>query len=571
MTRLGWVGRLARYPVHFHHAGSVMGSYVRNTSIHDCYNRALTIHDTHDVDVIGNISCETIGHAFYLEDGVETGNRLVGNLGLLTRIPEPGMEVVPETDIFPSTFYITNNDNIVTGNVAAGSEADGFWYHVPPEDWGDLFALEYAVAPTFSGNTAHSNARHGFYQDDRVFLEDGLFLDFTAYRNNHYGVWARTYGTATWRNMHLADNGGGIYPATEGIIHTDTIQGTIVIDAGVFVGESSNTGTPDTPAEVAFGRSLPTWWGLGPDPTHELSGVNLYDGLVLTIDTSFDGYQGAWIDGTWRPAGAITAVSYESPWCVDPRNAVMGCTFTDANPVYFRPATAGANGIANTMLLDWDGCVTGVAGSTIVADNDFLDPLGGAAYVPAFNAHVIPPEHTYAQLVLFNGDFVNPLPPWAPSQIGIRLGFNGSGGPVNQAAGLFDNAESLYNAFPSNLLVGGEYEVLLPWGTALDMYIVSLRFNAPGSSAIIQLPSPAPPEGVYLYEYSLYAPLLGDTPTPASVATELDDLRTNDAVNAWYDAVGGWLYLKPTLPESPFHLGGVSVFDGGFEFFLVMP
>ena len=149
--------------------------------------------------------------------------------------------------------------------------------------------------------------------------------------------------------------------------------------------------------------------------------------------------------------------------------------------------------------------------------------------------------------------------------------FPPSAGPVNQAAGLFDNAESLYNAFPSNLLVGGEYEVLLPWGTALDMYIVSLRFNAPGSSAIIQLPSPAPPEGVYLYEYSLYAPLLGDIPTPASVATDLDDLRTNDAVNAWYDAVGGWLYLKPTLPESPFHLGGVSVFDGGFEFFLVMP
>ena len=570
VRRMGWVGRLARYPVHFHHAGSVAGSYISNVSIHDCYNRSLTIHDTHDLAATGNISCETIGHAFYLEDGVETGNSLIDNLGLLTRIPEPGMEV-KETDVEPATFYITNNENTLIGNVAAGSEADGFWYHIPHADWGYMFALDYAAPPTFLANTAHSNARHGFFQDDRVFLEDGLIEDFTAYKNNHYGIWSRTYGTLTWRNAALADNGGGVYPATEGIIHTDDLQGLIVLEGCRFVGETSNTGTPETPTELTYGASLPVFWGEGPDPTGELSGVNLYDGLVLAVACSFEDYQDAQVGDFVRRAGAFTPVSYESPWAVDPRNAAIACTFDDANPVYFRQATEGANGVANTVLLDLDGCLTGVPGSTIVANNDFLDPLDGAGYVPAFNAHVVPPDVAYAQLLIINGDLVNPLPAGAPGELQIGLGFNGSIGPVNPSVGVFDNAVDPFNVFPSILSVGGEYEVILPAKTALDdEYVVTIRMNAPGSSVIIQVPSPTPPTAVLVHEFSLYLPLLDeDVYVDAVEAVDLADLRTDPLAQVWYDAAGGWLYLKPTLGDSFFNPGGTTIYDGASFYFTV--
>ena len=75
---------------------------------------------------------------------------------------------------------------------------------------------------------------------------------------------------------------------------------------------------------------------------------------------------------------------------------------------------------------------------------------------------------------------------------------------------------------------------------------------------------------IYRYEYSLYAPLLGYPSTDAAMAIDLDDLRTNEDMNAWYDDAGGWLYLQPILPVSPFHPGGTSIFDGGMVFFLVI-
>lgn len=73
---MGQRGKLARYPMHWHMAGSVDGQYFRNNSVWKTFNRCLTIHGTQDLKVSRNICYDNLGHAFFLEDGAETGNVL---------------------------------------------------------------------------------------------------------------------------------------------------------------------------------------------------------------------------------------------------------------------------------------------------------------------------------------------------------------------------------------------------------------------------------------------------------------------------------------------------------------
>jgi len=54
----GQMGRLGRYPVHFHMIGAVRGSYVRGCAIHHTYNRAIAIHGVHYLRVLNNGALE---------------------------------------------------------------------------------------------------------------------------------------------------------------------------------------------------------------------------------------------------------------------------------------------------------------------------------------------------------------------------------------------------------------------------------------------------------------------------------------------------------------------------------
>ena len=81
--------RLARYPVHWHHAGYVgqRSSYadpseVDSLSIHNSFSRFVTIHGTHEATVRNVVGYNGVGHGFFLEDGYETQNKLIGNLGV---------------------------------------------------------------------------------------------------------------------------------------------------------------------------------------------------------------------------------------------------------------------------------------------------------------------------------------------------------------------------------------------------------------------------------------------------------------------------------------------------------
>src|SRR5678810_911917 len=162
LNRMGQNLELARYPIHWHLVGDAKGQYIKNAAIHDTYNRCVTVHGTNDVRVENNVTYNTVGHCFFLEDAVEHGNQFIRNLALLTKCHPDGKPCVPTnlgpfktedgknfnlagqdakdilipSDNTASSFWITNPDNIYRDNVAAGSEATGFWLATPQHPTG---------------------------------------------------------------------------------------------------------------------------------------------------------------------------------------------------------------------------------------------------------------------------------------------------------------------------------------------------------------------------------------------------------------------------------------------------
>ena len=123
------MGRVGRYSIHFHMIGSVKNSYCRKNSIHHTFNRAVAIHGVHYLRVQDNVAFETLGHTLFVEDGLETKNIITHNLVANTRESFALLTV----DQTPASYWITNPDNYVASNVAAGSTHYGFWFFPEPK------------------------------------------------------------------------------------------------------------------------------------------------------------------------------------------------------------------------------------------------------------------------------------------------------------------------------------------------------------------------------------------------------------------------------------------------------
>src|ERR1700746_1712132 len=190
LNRMGQNMHLARYPIHWHLIGDAPGQYIRNSAIHDTYSRCVTVHGTNYLGVENNVTYNNIGHCFFLEDGIEHANQYVHNLGILTKCHpaapcsptnlapfgqnpasnfdtagQDAKDVLLPSDNTASTFWITNPDNIYRDNVAAGSDATGFWFALPQNGTGKFEGTEIGMKTwprrtkgrEFKGNTAHSN------------------------------------------------------------------------------------------------------------------------------------------------------------------------------------------------------------------------------------------------------------------------------------------------------------------------------------------------------------------------------------------------------------------------------
>ncbi|HEY4211339.1 MAG TPA: hypothetical protein VGM84_07645, partial [Steroidobacteraceae bacterium] len=398
-----------------------------------------TVHGTNDVRVENNVTYNTVGHCFFLEDAVETGNQFVHNLGMMTKCHPDGKPCVP-TDLAPfgstagknfntdaqnakdilipsdntaSTFWITNPDNIYRDNVAAGSEATGFWLALPEHPTGAFAGTDVSKATwprrvrlrEFKGNTAHSNF-DGF-MDDRGPRADGHFTtgahialadpadanspivetvieNFTSYKNRNGGMWTRGE-MDTFKNLKLADNAIGYTHATANLGRSPFTSR--VVDS-LFVGETENIGNPRTPAEIAYGRSLPE-----PDVADfPIRGYEFYDYRHQLVNDTFVNYQ----DNATRKTGAISYLLYTS-FGMSTNNTIERAKFVNAKPVYFPPLEHKwsnddyGNGSYKTAVFhDVDGSVSGVKDSYVLIndDSDGLAIDQACEMKPAWNAAV---------------------------------------------------------------------------------------------------------------------------------------------------------------------------------------
>src|SRR5689334_6987540 len=210
--RMGQNLTLARYPIHWHLIGDAKGQYIRNAAIHDTYNRCVTVHGTNFLRVENNVTYNTVGHCFFLEDGAEHGNQFVHNLAIqikchtskacaptnlgangenmgsnpLNRATYRAASMSGKDTLLPSdntvtAYWITNPDNVFIDNVAAGSDENGFWWSLPEHPQGKFEGTEISKATwprrtrmaEFRGNVAHSNY-DGFMLDRNINLE-GVF------------------------------------------------------------------------------------------------------------------------------------------------------------------------------------------------------------------------------------------------------------------------------------------------------------------------------------------------------------------------------------------------------------
>ncbi len=446
LSRMGQHLTLARYPIHWHVIGEGQGQYVRNASIHNTFNRCVTVHGTNNLHVENNVTYNTVGHCFFMEDGIETGNAFIGNLAIQTKC-HPTLDCLPtnlaangERDtsyadpaayreasfhggntLLPSdntvaSFWITNPDNSYIDNVAAGSDQVGFWLSIPQHPNGAFLGTEVSANTwprrtplrEFRGNVAHSNF-DGFLIDRHIDEDNtfGLasipllpltdptdlesealethFEDLTAYKNRNGGLWGRG-DLYVYSNLTLADNAIGMTQAA-GDIGSLPFSSRLI--DSLVVGETDNVGNPATPEELAYGRSLPK----PAIPDFPIRGYEYYDYRDDVVNTTFVNFQ----DNDQRRTGALSFLLYTSAG-LSTGSTISGAEFVNAKPVYFPTYDArfdndnrGGNQYRTLSFRDLDGSVTGVPDSQVIlhdGENDSVATDDTCEVHPDWNAAV---------------------------------------------------------------------------------------------------------------------------------------------------------------------------------------
>jgi hypothetical protein len=445
LNRMGQHLELARYPIHWHLVGDAgEGQYVKNASIHDTFNRCVTVHGTNKLRIENNVTYNAVGHCFFMEDGIETGNEFIKNLAIQTKC-HPTMACVSvnlaangeiggesrqairqtsfsgEHTLLPSdntvaAYWITNPGNSYIDNVAAGSGAIGFWFSLPMHPQGAFLGSEDSLNTwprrtqlrAFRGNVSHSNF-DGFMIDrhineDNTFglasipllaladpddLESEVletrFENLTSYKNRNGGLWGRG-DMYVYSNAKFADNAIGMTQAA-GDVGSLPFSARLV--DSLVVGETENIGNPRTPEEIAYGRSLPK----PAIPDFPIRGYEYYDYRDDVVNTTFVNFQ----DNDLRKTGALSFLLFTSAG-LSTGSAISGGKFVNAKPVYFPKFDArfdndnrGGNAYRTLSFRDLDGSVSGIPNSQVLlhdGESDSVVTDDTCVIQPTWNAAV---------------------------------------------------------------------------------------------------------------------------------------------------------------------------------------
>ena len=262
LRRMGQTGRAGRYAFHWHLVDDGSGQYVRNSSVHGGFQRAVNVHGTDDVSVEGVVAYDISNHMFVpSEEGDEVRNRFVGNLGILSKTVSREDFAFPsltgngrsnQSEQRSSVFWMRNTFNTLHGNVAAGA-FNGQGYFLDPAGHAGLHKkLAYAASGDpelcdFVGNRAHSifvnigspdlytpavkgvglfkSTRGLPLNKDKTEWSTCTFRGFQAYKTQNGAVWIEN--NTVLEDAIITDS------------HTGVMAGDVVRDV-VVVGQTEN-------------------------------------------------------------------------------------------------------------------------------------------------------------------------------------------------------------------------------------------------------------------------------------------------------------------------------------------
>ena len=500
---MGQKAIVARYPMHWHVMGDVTGQYFEGSSVWESFNRCVTVHGSDNARVEGNVCHDHLGHGYFLEDGAETGNLIVGNLGLGTRVTDAG--VLP-SDGRAATFLITNPDNTVRGNAAAGSHGFGFWYALPASPTGLSVGQPDLPRSTplgeFSDNVAHTNLRGGLHVDDGP-LPDGNtetafyaprsdpgdantavvanFTRFTAWKHPGRAVWLRGRDHLL-DNAVLADNGIGVtFASSESFVEDALFVGVSANDAGEVSGDGSRRG------------------------------YEFHDGRVGVDRVTFANYVGVGAI-PWSAMGFLR----DNGFPVSTANFAGEVTFLNANEYYLETPHDDRDGDKAAVLLDRDGDVTGTPGAFVVPNHPFL-ATPACTLRPEWNAYVC--TQRYVTLgVRSDAEVVAPLTLVRDDAAALTL------------VGVPGDPSSAH----TSILPGRAYTLEFAGPVPLRPRL-SLTRTQPGEWLRLTMPYP---------QAALQVIRDHDTSSLLAPATDLEELEASPGDRYWYDTGTGMLHLK---------------------------
>lgn len=431
----GKFDRLGQYPIHFHRAGDMTGSFLYDVLVHHSANRGIVLHGTQNVAVENSVVADVVGHGFYLEeepcgscdpatfDKRTADNTLRHNLAVEVHgcpaiedpNPLPGEEDIEiDHDVNASGFFFTDPRNVFEDNRAAGALGAGFWFDSSKKqndfnlcgEWGmtgptaltadpmvpvDLAKWDgdYANAEldggltchgAFVGNQAHG-AEYGMFGERNMPAKDQLvrLRDLSVWKNRRYGLKWRNYGVTEVLGLQATDNPIAVWPGSHAT-HGSSRPRFLLAGAAIW-GEAVHyaTSTPLVFPPVG-GAQIPFY------------GVSIYEGHMLVTDTFFDGY----VPLTWPPdpftVGMRAAIGRHQNfpfYTNDPNNGIDRITFGPTpgmQKIFFDPPRLdtreplsmawrdGMGGFQHVMVRDWNGDIATTAGNWLIPHEPFLSP-----------------------------------------------------------------------------------------------------------------------------------------------------------------------------------------------------
>uniref|UniRef100_A0A672GVH9 Polycystic kidney and hepatic disease 1 (autosomal recessive)-like 1 n=1 Tax=Salarias fasciatus TaxID=181472 RepID=A0A672GVH9_SALFA len=355
----GQAFRLGRYPIHWHLMGKIgYESYVRGCSIHQTFNRAVTIHNTHQLLVERNVIYDIMGGAFFIEDGIETQNILQYNLAVFVKQSTSLLN----DDITPAAYWVTNPDNIIRHNAAAGGTHFGFWYRMHEHPDGPSYdpniCQKKVPLGEFFNNTVHSQGWFGLWIfQDFLPMETGgcrakipkpaVFRSLTTWNCEKGAEWVNV-GAVQFSDFVMVNN------EKAGIEAKRILQSFVDgygEDGGAAVSNSTIVGHVD---ELQLGSDYCTQRGV----------ILPFDDGMSVLNTKF-------IHFDRSPCAAIGVTKIDGT-CTD---RCGGWAARFAGIEYWKsPNKAGFRWEHEVQLQDTDGSLTGNVDHTVVPMSNLLDP-----------------------------------------------------------------------------------------------------------------------------------------------------------------------------------------------------